>query len=153
MRRWLNLLLDRNLLLGSVGKGVTQHDMVREHARAALGASALRERQCALCSGILAATPAERGGWLMPPDAAAEAGIQQLVLYVRTALKAHMGEALPVGGVLGCDPAHLDAVARPWLLHGEAATAMNDWASLPPPPLCYCLLLPATVCYRACHRW
>jgi hypothetical protein len=83
VRGWIQALLDRNLLIGSVPSGVQVHDIVRDLVRARIGEAGIRAKQRSAVSAFAAICPA--GGW------AADDAVGQ---YAALALTSHMKEAL-----------------------------------------------------------
>ena len=83
VRGWLQTLLDRNLLIGSVSSGVQVHDIVRDLVRARIGEAGIRAKQRSAVSAFAAICPA--GSW------AADDAVGQ---YAALALTSHMKEAL-----------------------------------------------------------
>jgi hypothetical protein len=97
VRGWMQTLLDRNLLIGSIPSGVQMHDIVRDLLRARIGEAGIRTKQRSAVGAFAAICPA--GGW------ATDDAVGQ---YAALALTPHMKEALLL------DPL-TDTEAQAWL--------------------------------------
>jgi hypothetical protein len=60
VRQWIQILLDRSLLLGSLAKGVHLHDIVLEHVRSKHSASELQGLHTKVVDGLFAASRQRR---------------------------------------------------------------------------------------------
>jgi hypothetical protein len=80
---WLQALLGRNLLIGSISSGVQMHDIVRDLLRARIGEAGVHAKQRSAVSAFAAICPAD--GW------AADDAVGK---YAALALTSHMKEAL-----------------------------------------------------------
>jgi hypothetical protein len=82
---WIQELLDRNLLIGSISGGVQLHDIVRDLLRTRIGEAGIRAKQRSTVGAFAAICPAN--GW-SADDAVGQYAALALVLHMKEALLA-----------------------------------------------------------------